>query len=102
MMKTTTQMADEEFEYLRDKAYVEAERYEKETELMWELFEEEKRVKVVIGKVRKRSKLLQYARVTTTAKIPRFLRVQSDNRRVQAAPDFRNRLEPPIYIGMPF
>lgn len=102
MMKTTTQMADEEFEYLRDKAYIEAERYEKEIQLMQELFEEENRVKVVIGKVRKRNKLLQYARVTTNAKIPRFLRVQSHNRRIQTAPDFWNRSEPPIYSGMPF
>ena len=101
-MKTTTQIIDEEFEYLRDRAYVETERYEKETELMWELFEEEKHVKVMIGKVRKRSKLIQYARVTTTAKLPRFLRVQSDNRRIQTAPDFWNRSEPPIYSGMPF
>lgn len=102
MMKTTTQIVDGELEYLRDKAYIEAERYEKETQLIWELFEEEKRVKVVIGKVRKRSKLLQYARVTTNAKIPRFLRVQFDNRRIQTAPDFWNRSEPPVHSGMPF
>lgn len=101
-MKTTTQIVDEEFECLRDKAYLESEKYERETELMQELFEGEKRVKVMIGKVRKRSKLLQYARVTTSAKIPRFLRVQSHNRRIQAATDFWNRLEPPVYSGMSF
>lgn len=102
MMRTTTQVVDEEFEYLRDSAYIEAERYEREIELMWELFEEEKCVKVVIGKVRKHNKLLPYARVTTNAKIPRFLRVQSYNRRIQATSDLRNRLESSIYSGMPF
>jgi len=101
-MKTTTQIADEEFEYLRDKALIETERYERETELIWELFEKNRRVKVVIGKVRKRTKSLQYATVTTRTKSPRFLRVQSNNRRIQTATDFWNRLEPPVHSGMPF
>lgn len=89
-MKTTTQLVDEEHEFLKDKAYLVAERYEKETELMWELYEMEQRTKVVLGKVRKTNKLAQHARVISR-KYPRFLCIQSNNRRLQAATDLWDR-----------
>jgi hypothetical protein len=98
-MKTTKQLMEEEYEFLRDKAYIEAERYARETELMWELYEQEKSVKVVLGKVKKRRKLAQHARVTTR-KLPRFVRIQLNYRRVQAATDIWDRPEPPIRTGM--
>jgi len=100
-MKTTTQIVDEEFEYLRDKAYLEAEKYERETRLMQEIFEVE-HARVVLGKVRKTRKNVQYATVSTRAKRPRFIRVQSYHRRIQAATDLWNRSKPSIHTGMPF
>lgn len=99
-MKTTTQIVDEEHERLKEKGYLEAERYELETQLMWELYEKERRAKVVLGKIRKH-KSTQHATVTTR-KLPRFIRVQSDYRRVQAATDIWDRPEPPIHIGVSF
>lgn len=101
MMKTTTSIIDEEYEYFRDKAYIEAERYEKQTQIMQELFEMEY-AKVIVGKVRRRHKNIQHATVTTRAKLPRFMRFQSHNRRVRAATDLWNRSKSPIHIGMPF
>lgn len=98
MMKTTTQIVDEEHEYLKEKGYLEAERYELETQLMWEIYEKEHKAKVVLGKVKKR-KLTQYATVTTK-KLPRFL-IQSYNRRVQTASQIWDRSEPPICIRVP-
>ena len=99
-MKTTTKIVDEEHEYLREKGYLEAERYELETQLMWELYEKEQRAKVMLGKLKKR-KITQYARVTTR-KLPRFIRLQSYYRRVQAAADIWDRPEPPIHTGVSF
>lgn len=100
-MKTTTQIVDEEHEFLRDRAYVEVENYERQTEFMQELFEMEQ-AKVVIGKVRKSRKNVQYARVTTGAKFPRFISIQSNSRRLQGATHLWNRSEPSVYTGMPF
>jgi uncharacterized protein with NAD-binding domain and iron-sulfur cluster len=99
-MKTTTQIVDEEHEYLREKGYLEAERYEQETQLMWEIYEEEQRAKVVLGKVKKR-KSTQYARVTTR-KFPRFLSIQSYHRRIQADTNIWNRSKPPIHTRVSF
>jgi hypothetical protein len=83
MMKTTTQIVDDEYEYLREKGYLDAERYEMETRLMWELFEEEKLVRVILGKGRKKRKTDKHA--TVTRKLPRIISFQLNNRRIQPA-----------------
>jgi hypothetical protein len=85
--------------YLKEGRYVQISRYEMETQLMWELFEQEQRAKVVLGKGKKRRKVDQYATVTTR-KLPRFIRIQSNNRRLQAASDLWNRPEPSIRAGV--
>jgi hypothetical protein len=92
-------MVEEEFQHLRDKAYIQAEQYERETELMWELYEQEQKAKVVLGKGRKSSKSIQHARVISR-KYPRFLSIQSNNRRVQAASGIWNRPEPSVHSGV--
>lgn len=84
-MKTTTQIVDEEHEYLREKGYLTTEKYERETELIWELFEEEKLVRVVLGKVRKKSKFEKHATVSAR-KLPRIISFQSNNRKFLATP----------------
>lgn len=84
-MKTTTQIVDEEYEYLREKGYLDAEKYERETQLMWEIFEEEKMVRVILGKGRKKRKFEKHA--TVTRKLPRIINFQSNNRKVLATPN---------------
>lgn len=82
MMKTTTRIVDEEHEYLREKGYLAAEKYERETQLMWELFEQDKMVRVILGRGRKKRKFEQHA--TVTRKFPRIITFQSNNRRILA------------------
>lgn len=97
-------MFDEDFEreHLKDRVYVEAIRYERENQLMQELYEEEiKNVKVVLGRVRKRRKFEQNATVVT--KLPRILKpIQSYYRGVQTASDLWNRPESSVCPRMPF
>lgn len=67
-MKTTKRIVDEQFEeeYNRERAYLNAERETRETELMREVFEgemKEKDAKIVLGKPRKVSKFAHYATV---------------------------------------
>lgn len=88
-LKRSKPMIDEEYEFLSDRAYIDAERYERETILMQELFEQEQKAKVELGKVRKRSKFDAHGR----KKLPRIVRIQLNNRRLQAATEVWNRSE---------
>lgn len=96
-VKTTKRIFDEEHEALRDKAYLEAERYELETLMMRELFEEEQKTKVLLGKVKKRTKFEVYGR----KKLPRIVRIQLNYRRIQASTKVWDRSEPSIRVRVP-
>lgn len=82
-MKTTKQVVDDEHEYLREKGLIDVERYEMESRLMEELYEEQV-VRIILGKVRKKNKNEKNATVTTR-KLPRIISLQFNDRRVLAA-----------------
>lgn len=75
-------MFDEEHEYLREKGIINVEQYEIESRLMREVFEQEQRVRIVMGKVRMKRKHEKHA--TVTRKLPRIISLQLDHRGVLA------------------
>lgn len=99
-MKTTKTLFDEEHEYLREKGYISAEKYELESRLIEELWYEDQVARVILGKVRKKTKNQKNATVTTR-KVPRIISLQFNHRGVLGGPYARNRLESSIHPGMP-
>lgn len=91
-------MVDEEHEYLRERGLIDLEKHEMESRLMRELWEEEQSVRIILGKVRKKSKNEKYA--TVTRKFPRIISIQLNNRRLLAASQVWDRPESLVYSGV--